>query len=125
MTRAREGAPPARLEHLQESSPKSAAIPEGAQSLLGQSAFSGRAAEKPRSAPGARAPTGAVRALGGGRNRAKVRAGASRLEQPNVDENLAILALVDALAVLAADLWFEGKLEGFDAGKEPHGDYDD
>mgnify|MGYP001549026979 CR=1 FL=1 len=28
------------------------------------------------------------------------------------DERLAILALVDALAVLAADLWFDGKLMG-------------
>ena len=34
-------------------------------------------------------------------------------------EPSAILALVDDLAVLAADLWFEGKLEKFPVHEEP------
>jgi hypothetical protein len=31
----------------------------------------------------------------------------------------AILALVDELAVLAADLWFKGKLDNFSVDEEP------
>ena len=34
------------------------------------------------------------------------------------DQRSAILALVDDLAVLAADLWFEGKLEKFPVHEE-------
>ena len=40
------------------------------------------------------------------------------------DEEDAIVALVDELAILAADLWLQGKLEGF-AQKEPEDDEDE
>lgn len=40
------------------------------------------------------------------------------------DEEDAIVALVDELAILAAELWLEGKLDGF-AEKEPEDDEDE
>lgn len=41
------------------------------------------------------------------------------------DQRSAILALVDELAVLAADLWFAGKLDEFPLEEEPADAEDD
>jgi hypothetical protein len=63
---------------------------------------------------------------GGDRPRAgKAPRAASESVRADEVEDRAILNFVDELARLAADLWFAGKLEGFDTNEEPFGADDD